>query len=133
MRLMNHLKNGWTACASLPATRNQPTDLLQPHRSGWALSSAVVELLRQLDLREMLARVSVVREQPFQAGSRRAVSPRPQLGQVRPCHRPKVLLQLAIDQVQQGEEGSRLRLCPEIGIAVALSPPGTHGADHLAL
>src|SRR5258708_12992006 len=95
MRLINHLKNGWTACASLPATRNQPTDLLQPHRSGWALSSAVVELLRQLDLREVLPRMSVVGDQPFQAGSRPAVSPRPQLGQVRPLPRPKLLLHLA--------------------------------------
>src|SRR5258708_22415115 len=108
MRLINHLKNGWTACASLPATRNQPTDLLQPHRSGWALSSAVVELLRQLDLREVLPRMSVVGDQPFQAGSRRAGSPPPPLRQGRPRHPPHVLLPLAIDFVAQGEEGRRL-------------------------
>src|SRR5258708_38250857 len=117
MRLINHLKNGWTACASLPATRNQPTDLLQPHRSGWALSSAVVELLRQLDLREVLPRMSVVGDQPFQAGSRPPVSPPPQPGQARPCHRPTVLPHLATDLAPHRDEAPRLRPCPELGIA----------------
>src|SRR5438552_2352942 len=67
------------------------------------LSAAVVQLLRELDLREVFTRMAVVGDEPKQAGFGLLLLARPILGQVFDGQSRKMLVELTVGLVQQPE------------------------------
>ena len=64
------------------------------------LRSAVVQLLCELDLRQVLARMPVVRDEPVEARPRLVFAPRPVLGQVVGGQPAEELVDLSVRLVQ---------------------------------
>src|SRR5438270_13250936 len=76
----------------------------QRRRAGpEGLSAAVVQLLRELDLREVFTRMAVVGDEPKQAGFGLLILARPILGQVFDSQSRKMLVELTVGLVQQPE------------------------------